>query len=149
MNLAAIADVVRCLGGVREIQYRRATMRIHRQAQATTALVVLAVLFELLWAGVLGASGPGTPVDQLIASRSLLGLEAAALPDRAAALRPSADRPDPGGRLLPPLLFGLAAAATVANRVPTRRRWSSRTPAQSPVLATSRGPRAPPVLQPA
>ena len=124
-------------------------MRVHRQAQATTALVVLAVLFGSLWACALGASGPGTPVDQLIASRSLPGLEAAVLPDRAAALRPSAERPDPGGRLLLPLLFGLVAASiTIANRVPSRRRQSSRTPAQSPVLGAPRGPRGPPRLQP-
>ncbi|HKP99362.1 MAG TPA: hypothetical protein VJ735_03440 [Actinomycetes bacterium] len=138
-----------CLGGSQEIQYRRATMRVHRQAQATAALVVLAVLFGSLWACALGASGPGTPVDQLIASRSRLGLEAATLPDRAAALRPSSERPDPAGRLLLPLLLGLVGASiTIANRVPARRRHSSRTSAQSPVLATPRGPRAPPCLQP-
>ena len=123
-------------------------MRVHRQAQATTALVVLAVLLGSLWACALGASGPGIPGDQLIASRSLLGLEAAALPDRAAGLRPPAERPDPAGRLLLPLLLGLAAASvTIANGVPTRRRRSSRTLAPSPVLAASRGPRAPPRLQ--
>jgi hypothetical protein len=54
-------------------------MQVHRQAQATTTLVVLAILLGWLWACALGASGPGTPVDQLIASRSLLGLEAAAI----------------------------------------------------------------------
>ena len=124
-------------------------MRVYRQAQATTALVVLAILLGWLWACALGASGPGTPVDQLIASRSLLGLEAAALPDRAAALRPSAERPDSGGRLLPLLLGLVAASVTVANGVPARRRRSSPAPAWSPVLAAPRGPRAPPGLQPA
>jgi hypothetical protein len=124
-------------------------MRIHRQARATTALLVLAVLFGSLWACVLGASGPGTPVDQLIASRSRLGLEAATLPDRATPLRLSAERPDPSGRLLLPLLLGLVGASiTIANRVPTRRRQACRSPAQSPVLAAPRGPRAPPRLQP-
>ena len=124
-------------------------MRVHRQAQATTDVVVFAVLLGSLWACALAASGPGTPMDQLTASRSLLGLEPAALPDRAAALRPSAERSAPGGRLLLPLLLGLAAASiTNTNRVPTRRRQSSHTLAQSPVLAASRGPRAPPRLQP-
>jgi len=124
-------------------------MRVHRQAQATTALVVLAVLCGSLWACALGASGPGTPVDQLIASRSLLGLEAAALPDRAAALRPPAERPDPAERLLLPLLLGLVAASvTVANGVSASRGRSGPAPAQSPVLAAPRAPRAPPRLQP-
>jgi hypothetical protein len=124
-------------------------MRVHRQAQATTALVVLVILLGSLWAGVLGASGPGTPVDQLTASRSLLGLEAAVLPERLPALYPSAERPEPGGRLFPLLLGLLAASATVANGVPARRRRSSPAPAWSPVLAAPRGPRAPPGLQPA
>ena len=124
-------------------------MRVHRQAQATTALVVLAVLLGSLWAGVLGASGPGTPVDQLTASRSLLGLEAAVLPERVPALYPSAERPEPGGRLLPLLLGLLAASVTVANGVLTRRRRSSPAPAWSLVIAAPRGPRAPPRLQPA
>lgn len=124
-------------------------MRVHRQAQATTALVVLAVLLGSLWAGVLGASGPGIPVDQLTVSRSLLGLEAAVLPERVPALYPSGERPEPGGRLLPLLLGLLAASVTVANGVPTRRRRSSPAPAWSPVLAAPRGPRAPPGLQPA
>ena len=124
-------------------------MRVHRQAQATTALVVLAILLGSLWACALGASGPGPPMDQLTASRSLLGLEPAALPDRAAAQHPSAERPDPAGRLMLPLLLGLVAASiTIANRLPTRRRQSSRTPAWSPLLAAPRGPRAPPRLQP-
>jgi hypothetical protein len=140
--------VVRCLGGVQEIQYRRATMRVSRQARSTTALVVLAILLGSLWAGVLGASGPGTPAAQLTASRSILGLGAAVLPDRAPALRPSAERPDPGGRLLPLLLGLLGASLAVAGGVPARRRGSG-LPARLPVRAVPRGPRAPPRLQPA
>jgi hypothetical protein len=124
-------------------------MRVLRQAQATRALVVLAILLGSLWTGVLGASESGTPVDQLTASRSLLGLEAAVLPERVPALYPLAERPDPGGRL-PPLLLGLfAGSLTVANGVPTRRRRSRSVPARPPVLAALRGPRAPPGLQPA
>jgi hypothetical protein len=124
-------------------------MRVYRQAQATTALVVLVVLLGSLWAWVLGASGPGIPVDQLTVSRSLLGLEEAVLPERVPALYPSAERPEPGGRLLPLLLGLFAASVTVANGVLTRRRRSSPTPAWSLVLAAPRGPRAPPRLQPA
>jgi hypothetical protein len=123
-------------------------MRVHRQAQSTTELVVLAVLLGSLWAGVLGASGPGTPAVQLTASRSMLGLGAAVLPDRAPALRPSAEPPDPGGRLLPLLLGLLGVSLAVAGGVPARRRRSS-LPARLPVLAVPRGPRAPPRLQPA
>jgi hypothetical protein len=124
-------------------------MRVHRQAQATTALVVLAILLGSLWAGAFGAAGPGIPVDQLTASRSLLGLEAAVLPERVPALHPSAERPEPGGRLLPLLLGLLAASVAVANGVRTRRRRSSPALAWSLVLAAPRGPRAPPRLQPA
>jgi hypothetical protein len=123
-------------------------MRVPRQAQSTTALVVLAVLLGSLWAGVLGPSGPGTPAAQLTASRSILGLGAAVLPDRAPALRLSAERPDPGGRLLPLLLGLLGASLTVAGGMPPGRRRSS-LPARLPVLTVPQGPRAPPRLQPA
>ena len=124
-------------------------MRVQRQAHATTAFVVLAILLGSLWAGVLGASGPGPPVDQLTASRSLLGLEAAVLPERVPALYPSAERPEPSGRLIPLLLGLLAASVTVADGVPTRRGRAGPAPAWLPTLASLRGPRAPPGLQPA
>jgi hypothetical protein len=124
-------------------------MRVNQQRQAATGLVVLAVLLGSLWAGGLAASAAGNPADQLAASRSLLGLEPAALPDRGPALRPAAERPDPGGRLLPLLLGLLAASLTTASGVPARRRRPSLAPARSPVLSAPRGPRAPPSLQPA
>lgn len=125
-------------------------MRVHRQAQAPTALVVLAILLGSLWACSLGAPGQGTPVDQLTASRSLLGLEAAVLPERVPALYPLAERPEPGGRLLPLLLGLLAGSLTAAGGVPTRRRPSGRgRSARLLVLAAPWGPRAPPRLQPA
>src|SRR5918999_207955 len=70
------------------------------------------------------------------------GIESAALPDRVPALRPSPERPDPGGRLLPLLLGLLAASLTVACGVLARRRCSGPAPARSPALAVPRGPRA-------
>jgi hypothetical protein len=124
-------------------------MRVNQQRHAATGLVVLAVLLGSLWAGSLAASAAGNPTDQLAASRSLLGLEPAALPDRVPALRPAAERPDPGGRLLPLLLGLLAASLTVASGVPARRPRSSLAPARTPVLSAPWGPRAPPRLQPA
>ena len=88
-------------------------MRVHRQAQVATGLVVVAVLLGSLWAGVLGASGAGNPADQLTPSRLLLGVEAAVLPDRAPALRPSAERPEAGGSMLLGMVLGALAAAFV------------------------------------
>jgi hypothetical protein len=125
-------------------------MRADRRQQVTRGLVVLAVVLGSLWAGALGASGPGGPADQLTASRPPLGVEAAAPPDRSPALRPSAERPDPGGRLLPLLLGGLLAGSlTIADGVPARRRRSGLASARPPVLPARRGPRAPPHLHPA
>jgi hypothetical protein len=124
-------------------------MRVNRQQQATRTLVVLAVLLGWLWTGGLAASAEGNPADQLAASRPLPGLEPAALPDRGPALRPAAERPDPGGRLLSLLLGLLVASVAVASGVAANRRRPSLTPARSPVLSAPRGPRAPPRLQPA
>jgi hypothetical protein len=125
-------------------------MRADRRQQVTRGLVVLAVVLGSLWAGALGASGPGSPADRLTAGRPLPGVEAAAPPDRAPALRSSAERPDPRGRLLPLLLGGLLAGSpAVAYGMPARRRRSGLRPARSPVLSARRGPRAPPHLQPA
>jgi hypothetical protein len=107
------------------------------------------VLLGPLWAGGMTAPATGGPAGQLTAGASPPGVEAAALPDRVPALRPSAERPDPGKRLLPLLLGLLAASLTVARDLPARRRRSGRAPARSPVLAAPRGPRAPPRLQPA
>ena len=138
------------LGGYERIQYGRSAVQANRQHQATTGLVVLAVLLGSLWAGGLAAPAVGGPADQLTSGRSLPGIAPAVLPDRLPALRPSAERPDPGGRLLPLLLGLLAASLTAASGIPAGRRRSIRAPARSPVLSTPRrGPRAPPRLQPA
>jgi hypothetical protein len=140
----------RLLGGGRDIQYRRTTMRERRRQRATRGLVVLAVLLGSLWAGGLASSTAGGTAGQLTASRPLLGVEAAALPDRPPALRPSTERPDPTGRLLPLLGGLLAGSLAVVSGARDRRRRSGPTPARSPVLSARQGPRAPPRrLQPA
>jgi hypothetical protein len=123
-------------------------MRAQRRQQTTTVIAVLALLLGSLWAGAL-AAGAGNPADQLTAAHAKLGVGAAALPDRGPALRPSAERPDPGGRLLPLLGGLLAASLTVASGVPARRRRSSPAPARTAVFSAPRGPRAPPSLRPA
>jgi hypothetical protein len=135
-----------CLGGRREIQYRPTTMRMHRQQQAT-GLAVLAVLLGTLWVGGLAARSTDDPTDQLTVSRPALGVEAAVPPQRAPALRPSPERPDPGGRL-DPLLLGMLAAVAAGHR-PSARRRSARARAASPVWSNQREARAPPSLQPA
>ena len=123
-------------------------MPVNRKRHATTGLVVLALLLGSLWASGAAAPAAGNAGGQLASGASLPGIGPAALPDRIPALRPSAERPDPGGRLLPLLGGMLAASLTVASGVPARRRRSSLAPARPPVLSAPRGPRAPPRLQP-
>ena len=125
-------------------------MPVNRRRHITTGLVVLALLLGSLWASGAAAPEAGNAGDQLASSASLLGIGPVPLPDRLPSLRPSAERPDPRGRLLP-LLVGLLAAffLTAASSLPARRRRSSRALARSPVLSAPRGPRAPPRLQPA
>jgi hypothetical protein len=125
-------------------------MRMHRQRQrATTGLVVLAVLLGAVWVGGLATRSTDDPADQLTTSRPLLGLEPGVPPHRAPALRPSTERPDPGGRQLP-LLLGLLVAAVAAGRGPRAQRLRS-TRVQAPSLVWYRhlAARAPPSLQPA
>jgi hypothetical protein len=124
-------------------------MGVNRRPHLTTAIVVLAVLCGSLWAGGLAVPAAGGPAGQLTAGASLLGIEPAALPDRTPALRPSAERPSPGGRLLPLLLGLLTASLVVTHGAGARRRRSGLAPARPLVLSAPRGPRAPPRLQPA
>ena len=98
-------------------------MRVHRQAQVATGLVVVAVLLGSLWAGVLGASGAGNLADQLTANRLLLGVGAAVLPDRVPVLRPSAERPEAGGSMLLGMVLGALAAAFVLRPGGCGRTW--------------------------
>jgi hypothetical protein len=124
-------------------------MGVNRRPHLTTTIMVLAVLLGSLWAGGLAVPVAGGPAGQLTAGASLQGIEPAALPDRAPALRPAAERPGPDGRLLP-LLFGLLTASlAVSHGVGSRRRRSSPARARSLALSAFRGPRAPPSLQPA
>ena len=123
----------------------RVTWRRHR----TTGLVVLAVLLGSLWAGGLAVPAADGHAWRLAGGASPPGVELAALPDRAPALRPAAERPELGGRLLPLLAAVLAASVAVAGRAYGRRGRSRLAPARPPVRSASRGPRAPPRLQPA
>jgi hypothetical protein len=124
-------------------------MWARRQEHATTGLVVLAVLLGSLWAGGLAAPAAGDPATQLTASASLPGLEPAVPPDRAPALRPPAERPNPGGRLVPLLLGMLVAWVTVAFGVRAGRPRPGSARARSLHPAAPHGARAPPHLQPA
>jgi hypothetical protein len=124
-------------------------MRMHRQQRATTGLVVLAALLGALWVGGLAARSIDDPADRLTASSPLLGVEPAVPPQRAPALRPAAERPDPGGRLVPPLLGLLVAAAAAGCGLHERRRRSTRAQPRSLAGSTELQARAPPSLQPA
>jgi hypothetical protein len=119
-------------------------MRVHRQVQVATGLVVVAVLLGSLWVGVLGASGVGNPADQVTASRLLLGVEAAVLPDRALALRPSAERPKSCGSML----FGMVLAALAAAFALRPQRLRSDLALVGPLVqSTQLDARAPPFFQ--
>ena len=123
-------------------------MRVNRQQQGTRVCLVLAVVLVSLWTGSLTASSAGNPADYLATGRSQPGIQPAALRDSVPALRPTAGRPGPRGRLVP-LLATLAAAAAGASwwRVAAQRRGLVR--AGSRDCASSLEARAPPHLQPA
>lgn len=123
-------------------------MQGNRQRRATTGLVVLAVLLGSLWAGSLAGSRLSGPADQLTASHAQLGVEAVP-PDRAPALRPSVQRPDPASRHIPLLLGMVVAALAATSRPRARRRRSDRAWVGALVWSTGRETRAPPNLQPA
>jgi hypothetical protein len=124
-------------------------MRVNWRRHRTTGLVVLAVLLGSLWAGGLAVPAAGGPAGQLAGGASLPAIELAALPDRVPALRPAAERPELGARLLPLLAAVLAASVAVAGGACARRRRSRPAPARPVVRSASRGPRSPPRLQPA
>jgi hypothetical protein len=124
-------------------------MRMQRQQSATRVFLVLAIVLVSLWAGGLASSAVGSSADQLAASRSLPGVEPAALPDRVPPLRPAADRPGPSGRLVPVLLGMLVAAFAVGYGLGAGRLGSGLAAARSLVQRTQLEARAPPLLQPA
>ena len=123
-------------------------MRVKRQQQGTRVFLVLAVVLVSLWTGSLIAPSAGNPADYLAASRSQPGIQPAALRDSAPALRPTAERPDPRGGMVPPLA-ALAAVLAGAHgwRAAAQRRGLAR--AGSRIWSTPLEARAPPHLQPA
>jgi hypothetical protein len=120
-------------------------MGVNRRPHLITALVVLAMLLGSLWAGALAA---GTSAGQLTATRAGLGADASVPPDRAPALRPAPERPDPGGRLLPLLLGLLAAVLGVTSGLRPRPSGLELGPAGPLAWPGQRAARAPPSLQP-
>jgi hypothetical protein len=131
------------------IQYGQTAMRMQRRRSATRVFLVLAMVLASLWAGGLASSAAGNAADQLAASRSLPGLEAAAPRDRVPALRPPDQRPSQSGRLVPVLLGMLAAALAVGYGVGAGRLRSGFAAGRSLVPRTQLEARAPPSLQPA
>jgi hypothetical protein len=129
------------------IQYGQTAMRMQRRHSTTRVFLVLAMVLASLWAGGLASSAAGNTVDQLAASRSLPGVEAAAPRDRVPALRPPDQRPSQSGRLVPVLLGMLAAALAVASGVGAGRLRSGLAAGRSLVQRTQLAARAPPSLQ--
>ena len=129
------------------IQYGQTAMRMQRRRSTTRVFLVLAMVLASLWAGGLASSATGNAADQLAASGSLPGLEAAAPRDRVPALRPPDQRPSQSGRLVPVLLGMLAAALTVGFGVGARRLRSGLAAGRSLVQRTQLEARAPPSLQ--
>jgi hypothetical protein len=134
------------LGVCLRIQYGQPAMRVNRQQQGTTVLVVLAVLLGSLWTGGLVAGAAGNPAE-LAANHPQAGIQPAALRDRPLVVRPPVERPGPQGRLVPLLLGALAAALVAAYGVLSgwlrpglARGWSL-------VGSTPLAARAPPHLQ--
>jgi hypothetical protein len=124
-------------------------MRMQRRQSTIRAFLVLAMVLASLWAGGPAVSAGAKHTGQLADGASLPGIESAALPDRVPAVRPSAERSDPGGRVVSLLLGLVAVSLTVAFGVPARRRRSSLAPGRSLVQLTQLDARAPPSLQPA
>jgi len=93
-------------------------MSTRRQPPATRFLLVAALVLASLWVGAPAAGPVGADADgRLTTAAARPGTEAAVLRDRAPALGAPADRPGPGGPLLPMLLGLLAAALGVAAAV--------------------------------
>jgi hypothetical protein len=122
-------------------------MRMQRRHSTTRVFLVLAMVLASLWAGGLASSTAGNAADQLAASRSLPGVEAAAPRDRVPALRPPDQRPSQSGRLVTVLLGMLAGALAVAYGVGAGRLRSGLAAGRSLVQRTQLAARAPPSLQ--
>jgi hypothetical protein len=123
-------------------------MRVDQQQQGTRVFLVLAGVLVSLWAGSLTAPSVGNPADYLATSRAQPGIQPAALRDSAQALRPTAERPGPRGRLVP-LLATLAAAVAGACWGRAAAQLRGLAGAGSRGWSSALQARAPPRLQPA
>jgi hypothetical protein len=122
-------------------------MWANRQQQGTRVVLVLAVVLVSLWAGSLTAPSAGNPADYLATSRAQPGVQPSTFRDPASALRPTAERPDPRGRVVLLAILAAALAGACWWRAAVQRRGPAR--AGSCVCSTPREARAPPHLQPA
>jgi hypothetical protein len=89
-------------------------MSARRRPPASRFLLVVSLVLASLWVVVPAAGRPGADSDGGLTAAVRPGAEAAVLRDRAPALGAPADRPGPGGPLLPVLLGLLVAALGVA-----------------------------------
>jgi hypothetical protein len=89
-------------------------MSARRRPPASRFLLVVSLVLASLWVVVPAAGRPGAGSDGGLTAAVRPGAEAAVLRDRAPALGAPADRPGPGGPLLPVLLGLLVAALGVA-----------------------------------
>jgi hypothetical protein len=118
-------------------------MSARRRPPASRLLLVASLVLASLWVVAPAAGWPGADPDGRLTAATRPGAEAAVLRDRAPALGAPADRPGPGGALLPVLLgllvaaFGVAAAARAlgpprprsrARSLPGRTRIDARAP---------------------
>jgi hypothetical protein len=121
-------------------------MRVNRQ-QATRAFLVPAVLLASLWTGGLVASTTSDAADQVATSRARPGIQPAAPPDRALAVRPPVEHPGWQGRPVPLLLGALAVALAAGHRQLAGWLGPGLARGRSLVRSTPLAARAPPHLQ--
>ena len=124
-------------------------MRARRQPPVTRFMLVAALVLATLWAGAPAAGPAGAEADGRLTTAARPGAEAAVLRDRAPALGAPADRPGPGGPLLPVLLgllvAALGAAAAVRALGPA---WSGSRARSRPGRTRLHARAPPPLLQP-
>jgi hypothetical protein len=124
-------------------------MTVRWQPPVTRFLLVAALVLATSWAGTPAAGPAGAEDGRLTTAAAQLGAEAAVLRDRAPALGAPADRPGPGGPLLPVLLGLLVAALGAAAAVRALGPAWSRSRSRSRPGRTRLHARAPPpLLQP-
>jgi hypothetical protein len=89
-------------------------MGARRHPPVTRFLLVAALILASLWAGAPAGQSAADPDGRWVAAATRPGTEAAVLRDRGPALAAPADRPGPGGPLLPVLLGLLVASVGAA-----------------------------------